>query len=175
MESSELWTSAPSHSWVAVLTLRVLPIFFLYCLGYCSGDAAPAEVTSRAKSSSSRSRLCSMARLMSMQSCRLTPRSPSRMTRILLSAPMVKSIKNRDGCASRAWFKRVSTLSFNITNRNERGDSKSPHEYYISVQWRKYTTNIAFCATPLRPKNYLTKKNNATQNPVHQNCLTPKV
>src|SRR5690606_3034896 len=97
------------------------------------------------------------------------------MTRILLSAPMVKSIKNRDGLASRAWFKRASTLSCNITNRNERGDSKSPHEYYISVQWRKYTTNIACYPTPLRPKNYLTKNNKTVQSPKHQKCLTRKV
>src|SRR5690606_19186777 len=93
------------------------------------GDVAPAEVTSKEKSSSSRSRLCSMARLMSIQSLRLTPLSPSKTTLMVLSPPTVKSIKNKDGCSSKALSSSDSTFSFNITVQNKRRDSKSPHEY----------------------------------------------
>ena len=58
-------------SWVVTSNTR--PIFFLYWRGNCKGAEAPAEATSKEKSCSSRSKLCSMLRLTLMQSCKLTP------------------------------------------------------------------------------------------------------
>ena len=72
-----------------------LPTFFLYCLSKQKGSVAPKEVTSIEKSTSSRFKLCSIARLTAMQSSIPTPWSPSITTRMALSFDMVKSIKNK--------------------------------------------------------------------------------
>jgi len=68
----------------------------LYCLGIERGLETPAESTSREKSSSSLSKLCSIALLIAIQSSTLTPLSPSIMTAILLSEQCQDQSKTND-------------------------------------------------------------------------------
>src|SRR5690606_27869872 len=78
--------------------------------GNFKGVVAPADATSKEKSCSSRSRLCSILRLTSIQSCRFTPLSPSITTEILESVEMEKSIRKRSGCCSSPCSSKSLTL-----------------------------------------------------------------